>query len=249
MSEELSAKKAFGAIVTTLLGGVCALAYLGDTSQEMIRKNLTNNVQRVAPSIEQRVIDVDVPETVQTNSYNVPVKNYLENISQMPVKNFNESSSRRYEYVVVHTTGSENIEGVISWFNNPNSNASAHYLVDRDGKIFQTVDEKNVAWHVKPVKGLGYNTRSIGIEMASMPNGTTREQEDAAAQLIVKECETYGITKDHVVGHVQLDPGRKLDPGFETMSRILERIPGDVGTHTTKPKDNHKYKPYIGGKR
>ena len=70
-------------------------------------------------------------------------------------------SSHNINYVVIHTTqGSYN--GTISWFQNPASQVSAHYVVkSSDGAVTQMVREKDIAWHAG---NWTYNTQSIGIE-------------------------------------------------------------------------------------
>lgn len=70
----------------------------------------------------------------------------------------------------MHYTAGAKADGAISWFRNPEANASAHLVIDRDGAITQMVDFNRVAWHAgkSAYSGLeGINGYSIGIEIAN----------------------------------------------------------------------------------
>lgn len=104
---------------------------------------------------------------------------------------------------------------------------SSHYMIDRDGTIVRLVDDNNVAWHAgkskMPTDGReGVNGFSIGIELtashpADDPSVKTPEDAYTAAQyeslnkLIAHLCKEHPITA--VVGHDEIAPGRKTDPG------------------------------------
>lgn len=65
----------------------------------------------------------------------------------------------RIRSIVNHYTTSNSINGVISWFRNPKSQVSAHYIIDRAGLIYQMVSDDRKAWHAG-----NDNTDTIGIE-------------------------------------------------------------------------------------
>lgn len=104
---------------------------------------------------------------------------------------------------------------------------SSHYMIARDGTIVRLVADNDRAWHagksVMPTDGRdGVNNFSIGIElMASHPDDdpTVKTQADAYTEeqyaslnkLIAQLCALHGITS--VVGHDEIAPGRKTDPG------------------------------------
>jgi len=81
------------------------------------------------------------------------------------IKSFIESpnsSSRNgveIDMIVLHCSTAATVEGTIHWFLNRNSRVSAHYVVDKNGDIYQMVREDLSAWHAKAA-----NSRSIGIE-------------------------------------------------------------------------------------
>lgn len=107
------------------------------------------------------------------------------------------------DLVVIHITGGNAVGYAINTFaahNNPD-NTSAHYVVARDGRVFQMVWEKDRAHHA----GRSANRRSIGIEHAA-DNRTaypTDEQYLASATLVLYLCNKYSVPvdRDHIMGH------------------------------------------------
>ena len=98
---------------------------------------------------------------------------------------------------------------------------SAHYMIGLDGKIYQMVEDKYRAWHTKTGasywKGLDdINSCSIGIEICSLSLGQKQYSEKQISSLL-RLCKTlirkYHIKKQNVVGHSDICPNRKPDPG------------------------------------
>lgn len=99
--------------------------------------------------------------------------------------------------IVLHYTTSSSAEGTISWFANPDSRVSSHYLVGRDGKIWQFVNDANKAWHAA-----GANANTLGIENVCADGQTiTTEQSVALAALCKYLMSEYKIPKSEVTGH------------------------------------------------
>lgn len=124
-------------------------------------------------------------------------------------------SSHPIRYVVIHVMqGSYN--GAISWFQNPDSNVSAHYLMRAsDGDITQMVRDKDIGWHAG---NWTYNTRSIGIEhegFVSDPSWFTPTVYSTSARLTRYLSLKYGFPRDrnHVIGHVEVPGATHTDPG------------------------------------
>ncbi|MDQ3926363.1 MAG: N-acetylmuramoyl-L-alanine amidase, partial [Actinomycetota bacterium] len=98
----------------------------------------------------------------------------------------------------------------LNWFQNPASQASAHYTVrSSDGFVGQSVLEKDIAWHAG---NWSYNRASIGIEhegFVANPAWFTEAMYDSSAWLCAYLCYKYGIPVDryHIIGHNQVpDP-------------------------------------------
>lgn len=129
---------------------------------------------------------------------------------------------KRITAVVLHYTGSLSIEGPLRWFADKASAASAHYVVGRDGRTVQMVEETAAAWHAgrsamapraKPPGEPNVNDFSIGIELVgTADSGFTDRQLAALYALLERLVATYRIPPDRVVGHLHVSPGRRQDP-------------------------------------
>lgn len=118
-------------------------------------------------------------------------------------------------YLIMHYTASSNATGAISWMLSPQSKVSAHLHLDRDGNFVQLVPFNRVAWHAgkSEWKGIvGMNSHSIGIEIQN--TGTqeyTKAQMDALSNVSKVLFSAYPIKE--ILGHSDISPGRKQDPG------------------------------------
>lgn len=129
--------------------------------------------------------------------------------------------------LIIHTTESaiyenseRDVNGVISWFNNEESQVSAHYVIDEDGTIYQCVLDQMVAWHAGRSELHNQpevNQYSIGIELIGFAKDVlTDEQLEALIELSEELCFKHKIPLNRVVGHshVAIPFGRKTDPGM-----------------------------------
>jgi N-acetyl-anhydromuramyl-L-alanine amidase AmpD len=139
------------------------------------------------------------------------------------IKSFIESpntSSRNgasINMVVLHSTTAATVEGTINWFLDRKSQVSAHYVVDKNGDIYQMVRDDRSAWHAKAI-----NSRSIGIEhVATAIDRLTDAQSMASAQLVRWLATQYGIPAANVVGH-------KFAPGNEGTTDCPNHLFGDA---------------------
>ena len=114
---------------------------------------------------------------------------------------------------------------------NPNSKVSSHYLINRKGKVFKLVHDNYVAWHAgkscwKNYKNL--NENSIGIELVNKGHqfGYTsfeKKQILSLVKLCKKLVKKYKINKKNIVGHSDIAPLRKIDPGEKFPWKFLAR--------------------------
>ena len=101
------------------------------------------------------------------------------------------------------------------------SNVSSHYLISRNGLIYKLVKEKHVAWHAGHSRWGGYknlNNNSIGIELVNKGHqfGYTsfkKEQISNLLKLCKKLVKKYNIKARNILGHSDISPIRKIDPG------------------------------------
>jgi len=94
---------------------------------------------------------------------------------------------------------------------------SAHFMVARDGSVYQLVPEDKQAWHAgeSTWDGLsGLNKFYFGIEfIATHTSGFTEDQYAVGQMLVAQLMSRYNIPLNHIVGHQDVAPGRKKDPG------------------------------------
>ena len=169
-------------------------------------------------------------------------------IIQSPSPNQND---RRFpiDMLVLHYTGMEDGLSALHRMQDPEAQVSAHYMVEENGDIYQLVPEEKRAWHagVSIWQGDGdLNSRSVGIEIVNgghnvpLADGSlppfTKVQINAVIELSNAIIDRHGISQSRVVGHSDIAPERKDDPG--------EHFPWDelaargVGIWPDQPTDN-----------
>ncbi|PIZ29932.1 MAG: hypothetical protein COY40_05815 [Alphaproteobacteria bacterium CG_4_10_14_0_8_um_filter_53_9] len=129
--------------------------------------------------------------------------------------------------VVIHGTWMADDEAAMARLCDPATEVSCHYYIDREGKIFQLVEERHVAWHAGKSVWRGQdvvNGFSLGIEIGNAGNGLGEKappveaiepykpvQYEALVRLLTDICARYeGV---EIVGHSDIAPVRKADPG------------------------------------
>ncbi|MEY3906793.1 MAG: hypothetical protein RIR59_1616, partial [Pseudomonadota bacterium] len=123
--------------------------------------------------------------------------------------------------VVLHYTGMIDAASAIQRLADPEAKVSAHYVVAEDGQIIRMVDEAHRAWHAGRSWWRGtsdVNSASIGIEIVNPGHEFgyrpfPEVQIDAVIRLVGAIVPRYGITRGNVVGHSDVAPARKDDPG------------------------------------
>jgi N-acetyl-anhydromuramyl-L-alanine amidase AmpD len=136
----------------------------------------------------------------------------------VPASSANYSlADRPHDYpvdmIIIHDIEGSFATGV-SIFQDPSSQASAHYVVSKTGQIDEMVLEHDIAWHAG---NWDYNTRAIGIEhegFAWTPGTFTTAEYQASAHLAASICSRWGVPMDrrHVIGHNEVpDPN---NPGL-----------------------------------
>ena len=148
------------------------------------------------------------------------MKNKKLNFKNKLSPNFSQRKNK-IKYIILHYTGTNKLSEAINLFKSPISNVSCHWLISLKGILYKVVEEKNVAWHAgvsiwKKEKML--NESSIGIELENKGHGTnykafTRKQMIVLEKLLEEMVCKYRINKNNILGHSDIAPDRKLDPG------------------------------------
>ncbi|WP_093966903.1 N-acetylmuramoyl-L-alanine amidase [Actibacterium lipolyticum] len=130
--------------------------------------------------------------------------------------------------IVIHYTAMATAQDALERLCDPVAEVSAHYLIDADGTLCQLVDEDKRAWHAGAGAWGGVtdvNSRSIGIELAN--NGLTpfsEPQMAALERLLAGIMARWSIRPERVIGHSDMAPTRKGDPGARFDWRRLARL-------------------------
>lgn len=112
------------------------------------------------------------------------------------------------DLIVLHVTQGPSASSAFNTFaasRDPNR-TSCHFVIDRDGTVYQHVAIRDIAWHASAV-----NSRAVGIEHAAMTNGTlpiTPEQLESSAKLVAWLTQELRIPLDrnHVKSHNEASP-------------------------------------------
>lgn len=121
------------------------------------------------------------------------------------------------EFIVLHYTAMTSCQAAAERLCDPTAEVSAHYLIDYDGTVDSLVAEDARAWHAGAGQWRGLddmNSRSIGIELANDGFEPFPEPQMAALEtLLVGIMGRWPIAPQGVIGHSDMAPGRKTDPG------------------------------------
>jgi len=157
-------------------------------------------------------------------------------IIEAPSPNFNERTLP-VSILVLHYTGMETGEEALARLRDPAAEVSCHYLVEEDGTVLRLVPEDKRAWHAgashwRDIDDV--NSASIGIEIVN-PGHDHGYRPFADAQiaalipLVADIKERHGITRGNVVGHSDIAPARKRDPGelfpWHQLARLRLALP------------------------
>ncbi|MEX2310826.1 MAG: N-acetylmuramoyl-L-alanine amidase [Rhodospirillales bacterium] len=135
--------------------------------------------------------------------------------------NFNSRDGQAVDMLVLHYTGMKDCAQALDRLCDAKAEVSAHYLIDESGEVFALVDESERAWHAGVASWRGWsniNSRSIGIELVNPGHEYGyRAFPDAQMQALVPLCQEiqrrYRIPGRNIVGHADVAPQRKMDPG------------------------------------
>lgn len=137
----------------------------------------------------------------------------------------------RLDMLILHYTGMMSAERACDWLCDPASRVSCHYLIDEQGGIVRMVEEKMRAWHAGTSSWKSEtdtNSRSIGIEIHNPGHAFgypafPRAQMEAVVALCLDILSRRGIAPQMVLGHSDVAPRRKIDPGEKFDWELLHR--------------------------
>ncbi len=139
--------------------------------------------------------------------------------------------------IVLHYTGMPTAEDAIGRLCDPDAKVSCHYVVTEDGTVHRLVDEAKRAWHAgrshwRSIDDV--NSASVGIEIVNPGHDWgyrpfPDEQIASVIQLVDGIKQRHGVTRGNVVGHSDVAPARKRDPGelfpWHSLARLRLALP------------------------
>jgi len=157
-------------------------------------------------------------ETRKESNTNQKLDDFINQIEFIPSPNFSSRNNKSIDMIVIHYTAAIRIGGTISWFENKESKVSAHYIIGRDGRTIQMVQDDKKAWHA----GYSYwqnqyllNVNSIGIELVGTKTSNfTDQQYESLFYLCAYLIKKYDISLSRIVGHEDIS-GEKAKPFLE----------------------------------
>ena len=139
---------------------------------------------------------------------------------EAPSPNFDDRG-RNVDTVILHYTGMPTGQEALTRLRDASAKVSAHYYVEENGDVYRLVDEAKRAWHAGVGSWQGesdINARSIGIEIVNPGHAFGYRdfpdtQVDAVIALLKEIFSRHAITPARVIGHSDVAPRRKEDPG------------------------------------
>ena len=141
--------------------------------------------------------------------------------------NFSPNYSRQarntkfIKFVIIHYTGMQSEIESIKRLKSIKHKVSCHYLINRKGQITQMVKDKHIAWHAGKSKWKNYynlNKNSLGIELVNKGHKIYYQSfTNIQIKSLIKLCKLikkkYRVKKENFLGHSDIAPLRKIDPG------------------------------------
>ena len=152
-------------------------------------------------------------------------------INYSPNFDLKKRSGSKVKYLIFHYTGMRSEVGAIKRLTNNNSGVSCHYFIKKNGKVIKIVPDLYVAWHAGVSswkKDVSLNKNSIGIEISNPGHyhgykNFNQRQIRSIISLSKKLKKKYKIKKENILGHSDIAPLRKKDPGEKFPWKLLYR--------------------------
>ena len=141
-------------------------------------------------------------------------------------------SKRDVKFVIFHYTGMQSEIESFKRLRDIKSKVSCHYFINRKGQVIQMVKDNNISWHAGKSKWKNYsnlNKNSIGIELVNKGHNLGYEkfsnsQIKSLIYLCKKLMKKYSLKRENFLGHSDIAPLRKIDPGEKFPWRKLSRF-------------------------
>ena len=157
--------------------------------------------------------------------------NIVEKMSTFYSPNFDlrKRKAKNIKYLVFHYTGMKNDKLALNRLASFKSKVSSHYFINKNGKLFQLVPDLYIAWHAGKSYWKGeklLNNSSIGIEISNpghenIYQSFKKKQIECLIKIAKILIKKYKIKKQNILGHSDVAPLRKKDPGEKFPWKLL----------------------------
>ena len=156
-------------------------------------------------------------------------------------------SKKEIKFVIIHYTGMQSEIESVKRLKNPKAKVSCHYLINRGGNVVQMVKDSNIAWHAGKSKWKNFtnlNSNSLGIELVNKGHDYGYQNySNLQIKSLIKLCKIlkkkYAIERENFLGHSDIAPLRKKDPGEKFPWKKLSRH--KLGKWYRKEQYNYKF--------
>ena len=142
-----------------------------------------------------------------------------------------ERDRKLIKFIIIHYTGMKKESEALKRLSNPKSKVSTHYFIKNNGTVINMVPDDYVAWHAgishwKNYKSL--NKYSIGVEISNPGHNYkyknfSQKQISSLTKLLKMIIKKYKIKRENILGHSDIAPSRKKDPGEKFPWRKLAK--------------------------
>jgi N-acetylmuramoyl-L-alanine amidase len=230
-----------------LIVAVCGVLFLVGCSTAKKSKVLQSNTSVITPSVivENSAPKLDTlnktPAVVEQAKVAPPLAGANQTPEQIAWNMFLQGTSKQYDYasamhydvrkpsfVMIHHTSQANLAQTIRTFQLPHTKVSSHYVIGRDGRMVQMLNDYLRGWHAGRGKWgsiTDMNSVSIGIELDNNGKEPFPDAQINSLLILLDTLKTkYSIPQKNFIGHADFAPGRKDDPNvFFPWQLLAER--------------------------
>jgi N-acetylmuramoyl-L-alanine amidase len=154
--------------------------------------------------------------------------------------------SNQIKFIIIHYTGMQSEGESIKRLTDKRSQVSAHYLINKKGQVIEMVQADKIAWHAGKSRWKNFvnlNNHSIGIELVNKGHRFgyeifSKKQIKKLIQLCKFLIKKYKIKQSNILGHSDIAPLRKIDPGEKFPWKLLSK--NKIGSWYHASKKNNK---------
>jgi len=152
-------------------------------------------------------------------------------LNYSPNFDLKKRTSKQIKFIIFHYTGMKKESDAINKLTNIQSEVSSHYLIKNNGTILTLVPDLYIAWHAGKSSWKNYkslNQNSIGIEITNTGHEFgykkfSKKQISSLLKLTKFLIRKYKISSKNILGHSDISPQRKKDPGEKFPWRYLSK--------------------------